>query len=289
MLKEMMVNSVIQHIEDNLENRFITIESLVIHSGYSRRYLQLVFKELTGVPVGKYIRMRRVSRAAALLKLSKLSALEISERLLYDSQQTFTREFKKVFGCTPIQYRNISSWPLEKILGRRYAHETYPSPELCFLDKRNVFGKVFDYKEPILYTGVDAESRWGRLYGYLNQHKHITVSNRIPFYNKGDVTARTILWTDEKKANCSIVIEGGLYAHFSFRCCMRDYMKYMYNIYYNSLPRLSLNKRDAYDMEIVTIKGTGCNSFLVCDVYLPVCVGGAINASLLGSAPFINQ
>ncbi|EHU9741288.1 helix-turn-helix transcriptional regulator, partial [Escherichia coli] len=131
MLKEMMVNSVIQHIEDNLENYFITIDSLVIYSGYSRRYLQLVFKQCIGMPIGKYIRVRRASRSAALLKLTKLSILDISERLLYDSQQTFTREFRKIIGCTPMQYRNNACWQLEKLLGRKYVNETYPSPVLC--------------------------------------------------------------------------------------------------------------------------------------------------------------
>ncbi|EFM6510985.1 AraC family transcriptional regulator [Escherichia coli] len=274
MLKKMMVNSIIQHIEDNLENYFITIDCLAAFSGYSRRYLQFIFKEYMGIPVGKYIRMRRASRAAALLKLSKLSVLEISERLLYDSQQTFTREFRKIIGYTPMQYRNNSCWPLGKILGRKYIHETYPAPVFCYLDKRKVFGKVFEHKNLILYTGVDVKSRWGRAYKYLKQHKNISVSNRIPYHNKGDITARTILWTDEKDADCSITIEEGVYARFSFECRINDYMRFLYNIYYNSLPKCNLNKKDAYDIEEITISGVGSDVILTCDIYLPVYRGG---------------
>lgn len=257
----MMVNSVVQHIEDNLENYFITIESLAIFSGYSRRYLQFVFKECVGIPVGKYIRLRRASRAAALLKLSKLSVLEISERLLYDSQQTFTREFRKIIGYTPMQYRNNLCWPMGKILGRKYIHETYPAPVFCYLDKRDVFGKVFEHKNPILYTGVDVKSRWGRVYDHLNQQKKITVSNQIPYYNKRDITARTILWTDEKKSDCRITIDEGVYARFSFECCINEYMRFLYNIYYNSLPKHNLNKKNAYDIEEITIRDVGGGLF----------------------------
>lgn len=270
MLKEMMVNSVIQHIEDNLENYFITIDSLVIYSGYSRRYLQLAFKQCMGMPIGKYIRVRRASRSAALLKLTKLSILDISERLLYDSQQTFTREFRKIIGCTPMQYRNNACWQLEKLLGRKYVNETYPSPVLCHLDKKKVFGKFFDHKEPILYTGVDARTRWGKMHAHINRYKKITVSNRIPFNNKGDVTARSVLWTNKETSNCCITIEEGMYAHFSFQCYMSEYMEFMYKIYYNSLPKYGLNKRDAYDIENISINTHANNVYLTCNIYLPV-------------------
>ncbi|EFC9604245.1 helix-turn-helix domain-containing protein [Escherichia coli] len=270
MLKEMMVNSVIQHIEDNLENYFITIENLVTYSGYSRRYLQLTFKQSMGIPVGKYIRLRRASRAAALLKLTKLSILDISERLLYDSQQTFAREFRKIIGCTPMQYRNEACWQLEKLLGRKYVNETYLTPVLCHLDKKKVFGKIFDHKELILYTGVDIKTRWGRMHPHINRHEKITVSNRIPFNNKGDITARTVLWTDEKASNCCITIEGGMYAHFSFQCRMDEYMDFMYKIYYNSLPMHNLNKRDAYDIEHISVSNLASDTILTCDIYLPV-------------------
>ncbi|HHO4621935.1 TPA: helix-turn-helix transcriptional regulator [Escherichia coli] len=73
----------------------IDINVLVDYSGYSRRYLQLLFKENIGVTLGKYIQLRRITRAAILLRFTNLNILDISERLFYDSQQTFTREFKK--------------------------------------------------------------------------------------------------------------------------------------------------------------------------------------------------
>lgn len=95
MLKQMTVNSIIQYIEENLESKFINIDCLVLYSGFSRRYLQISFKEYVGMPIGTYIRVRRASRAAALLRLTRLTIIEISAKLFYDSQQTFTREFKK--------------------------------------------------------------------------------------------------------------------------------------------------------------------------------------------------
>lgn len=95
MLKTLTLNAITQYIDDNLESISIDINALVDYSGYSRRYLQLLFKENIGITLGKYIQLRRITRAAILLRFTNLKIVDISERLFYDSQQTFTREFKK--------------------------------------------------------------------------------------------------------------------------------------------------------------------------------------------------
>lgn len=46
MLKEMTISAIVQYIEDNLELQPINIESLVLYSGYSRRYLQYDLQRL---------------------------------------------------------------------------------------------------------------------------------------------------------------------------------------------------------------------------------------------------
>lgn len=95
MTKETTIDSILKYIERNIEVSSININTLVEYSGYSRRYLQLLFKEIIGLPIGKYIQQRRVTRAAIYLRLTNLPIDIISGRLCYDSQQTFSREFKK--------------------------------------------------------------------------------------------------------------------------------------------------------------------------------------------------
>ncbi|EDV4312667.1 helix-turn-helix domain-containing protein [Salmonella enterica subsp. enterica] len=272
MLMEMVVNSIIQFIEDNLEKHFINIESLVVYSGYSRRHLQITFKKHMNIPIGKYIRTRRASRAAALLRLSRMPIIDISERFFYDSQQTFTREFKKIMGYTPRQYRKNSFWSFKNLLGRRYVDYIYPHPELCYLSGEKVSGKYYDYRELIIYTGVDSKTRWGKVIEYLKQREIVVVSSKIPFYSKGNnAIARTVVWTEKAESSCNINIEQGLYAHFSFSGTFDEYINHMYNIYYNSLPLCGLNKRDAYDIEIIKKEK---DNILLCHYYLPVCLEG---------------
>ncbi|MFP1484678.1 helix-turn-helix domain-containing protein [Escherichia coli] len=68
------------------------------------------------MPIRRYIQLRRVSRAAAvLLRLTSLSLASIAGKLCYDSQQTFTREFKKNTGFTPLQYRNSNLWTFKNL------------------------------------------------------------------------------------------------------------------------------------------------------------------------------
>ena len=268
MLKEMTVSSIIQFIEDNLETKLINIDDLVLYSGYSRRYLQMTFKEYVGIPVGKYIRVRRASRAAALLKLSKMTIIEISEKLFYDSQQTFTREFKKIFGYTPRQYRITPFWSFDNILGRRSINDVYPKPQICYLKGRKVAGKCFDFRELVIYSGVNSKKRWENIYNSLKNNGFVTVSNRIPFHdNDKNILARTVVWKDAEISNCDIQINSGLYAHFSFCGTLDEYVKNMYNIYYNSLPLYKLSKREDYDIEIIKKKE---NNNITYHYFLPI-------------------
>lgn len=106
-MKKAIIISVLEQIEKNLEER-IDIEKLVVITGYSRRSLQDFFKEKCGVSIGKYIRQRKLSRSATLLKLTSQSVTDIAFRMGFDSVQSYSREFKKTFGVNPNLISGIS-------------------------------------------------------------------------------------------------------------------------------------------------------------------------------------
>lgn len=51
-IKQLTIKAILEYIEDNIEVKSIDIESIVCFSGYSRRYLQSLFKSHMGVPIG---------------------------------------------------------------------------------------------------------------------------------------------------------------------------------------------------------------------------------------------
>ncbi|HDS6182585.1 TPA: helix-turn-helix domain-containing protein [Proteus mirabilis] len=101
-----VIKELLLWIEANLEKPLL-LDDVAIKSGYTKWHLQRVFKQATGLTLASYIRGRRLTKAATELRLTKLPVLTIALRYQFDSQQSFTRRFKAVFGVTPSEYRKV--------------------------------------------------------------------------------------------------------------------------------------------------------------------------------------
>lgn len=69
-----------------------------------------MFKQHTGHILGTYARRRRLTAAARELRLTGTSVACIADTYQFDSQQTFTRCFRKQFGLPPASYRRSQDW-----------------------------------------------------------------------------------------------------------------------------------------------------------------------------------
>ncbi|ENC0565724.1 helix-turn-helix transcriptional regulator [Escherichia coli] len=106
MHKEKTVEMVIEKIERRLDEKLrISVNDVAGFSGYSMRYVQKIFKEITGLKISDYIKKRRLTQAAILIKLTKKSMDNISSELNFSTQQSFTRAFRREFKITPIKFR----------------------------------------------------------------------------------------------------------------------------------------------------------------------------------------
>ncbi|WP_432276495.1 AraC family transcriptional regulator [Escherichia coli] len=47
------------------------VDEVAAISGYSKRYLQKIFEEVVGMTISKYIRKRKLTQGAILIKLTK--------------------------------------------------------------------------------------------------------------------------------------------------------------------------------------------------------------------------
>lgn len=103
--QESHIKELLVWIEDNLTNP-LSLDIVSAKSGYTKWYLQRMFKKQTGLSLASYIRARRLYLAAFALRFTQKSILDISVEYQFDNQQTFSRCFKKHFAESPSVYRH---------------------------------------------------------------------------------------------------------------------------------------------------------------------------------------
>jgi AraC family transcriptional regulator len=92
-----------------------TLEMLAQEVGCSSFHLSRIFAEETGGSIPKYLRTKRIERAAYLLRSGKVNVTEAALRVGYSSLGAFNKAFVEQMGCCPGLY------PMVKIPGRNAA------------------------------------------------------------------------------------------------------------------------------------------------------------------------
>lgn len=95
---------IVDWIESDLSRKMSTAV-VAEKSGYTHWYFQGRFKLVTGYSLGYYIRARRMTVAASLLKSTSLSITQIYSQVGIGNGATFCRTFQRHFGLTPTAYR----------------------------------------------------------------------------------------------------------------------------------------------------------------------------------------
>ena len=91
-------------LERDLENP-PSLEMLAREVDCSPFYLSRLFSEETGVSMPKYLRMKRIERAAELLRTQGMSVTDAAMAVGYSSLSAFQKAFAERFGTSPGQYR----------------------------------------------------------------------------------------------------------------------------------------------------------------------------------------
>ena len=87
-------------------SRNFTLGKMAESVNLSAPYFCYLFKSITGVPPAKYLKSLRMQQSAVLLTTTFLSVKEIVRRVGLTDESHFVRDFKRIFGVTPSEYRN---------------------------------------------------------------------------------------------------------------------------------------------------------------------------------------
>ncbi|MBP2836643.1 helix-turn-helix domain-containing protein [Dickeya parazeae] len=239
-------------IENHLESPLM-INDVTAKSGYSKWHLQRLFKKETGVSLGTYIRNRRLSKAAVELKLTSQTVQDVALRYCFDSQQSFTRTFKKRFGMSPGHYRRTSFWDFSNLQPSLGAGVDWlPIPELVNLPARPVETSSFEHSQNIddFIAGNDISHRVRWWEQVSQQHD----GNDMVIYSFSTVTP------DENRVNRHVRVtyqmstldqheriladdvdspaptSDGRYLRFAFSGDEQEYQSFLTAIYHHILP-----------------------------------------------------
>ena len=94
----------VAYIQENF-SRDLTVKEIAQNCNASSSSLYKIFRNRFQCTVGEYVNRVRVEKSRDLLTYSELSVEEISRQVGFSSAAYYSRMFKKVNGCSPLQYK----------------------------------------------------------------------------------------------------------------------------------------------------------------------------------------
>lgn len=101
-----LVDKAVKFVQDNIYDSIslvIVADKLQIHPNY----LSKIFKNETKTPFTTFVIETKMKEAKKLLKDTNLKVYEIADKMSYKDVAHFTRLFKKSFGVSPTEYRQL--------------------------------------------------------------------------------------------------------------------------------------------------------------------------------------
>lgn len=104
------VQSAIDFIEARLKDD-ISLLDVAKTAAFSPYHFHRIFSLIVGETLKSYIRKRRLTEAAYELRDGERRIIDIAVDYQFESQESFSRAFKKMFYVNPAEYRKLSKFP----------------------------------------------------------------------------------------------------------------------------------------------------------------------------------
>ncbi|ECJ2263199.1 helix-turn-helix domain-containing protein [Salmonella enterica subsp. salamae] len=276
-------SSVVIWIEDNIRED-ICVNDIVYKSGYSKRNLQYIFKKYLGCGIYTYLKNRRLSLAAKLLKITRMPIIEICNIYHFGSYQSFNRAFTVKFCISPARYRRSPHWLLSRYTGNAALERPKMISGPVLLPRLEIFtiNKEFKISFPdgSYNSRMDGDNtpeikKYARTLVLRNKHKNkLMLAYAFNVNDKSSITLNiNVLEVKHQRSHTSSqrqIIEAGMYYHFHYEGSWEEYNSLSDYIYLNELPRLHMNKRNSYDLEVFDISAMRGDTNVIVDFYVAI-------------------
>ncbi|CAB5527355.1 helix-turn-helix domain-containing protein [Citrobacter werkmanii] len=253
-----VVHSILKHIENNIDEN-LTVADIAAKAGYTERHLHTIFRKVVGMTPGKYIRTRRLRRAAIRVRLSSQSITHIALDAGFDSVQSFSREFSKLFGVNPRTYRQMEEWDLKGLLiPQDELRESPPKFTLCQRPSQVLYGYCVNYQKSLISLPIIQKSiRWQSIQTELQDigrdiicaYEFLPCKQQDMMLNVQMFVGTTEQDNTKSEFTMKKVVSGGLYAQFEFNGNQDEYSKFAQKIYMAVLPQNNILRRAGEDIE----------------------------------------
>lgn len=266
----------------------LSLDNVAAKAGYSKWHLQRMFKDVTGHAIGAYIRARRLSKAAVALRLTARPILDIALQYRFDSQQTFTRAFKKQFALTPALYRRSPEWSAFGMRPPiRLGEFSPPQPHFISLPDLHLLGLTQNYSctlEQISQYRAEMRSQFWQqflshspavppvLYGLHESHVSLERDDEQEIHY---TTAIQPELAQEKFPEAGpVMLAGGEYVQFNYAGAPEGLQDFVLTLYGTCMPMLNLTRRRGQDIERFypeqNRKAGTAPAFIRCEYLIPV-------------------
>lgn len=266
------IQSGIDYIEDNLDKPMALTE-ISAHVDMSHWHFQRIFKALTNETLKSYVRSRRIASSMDMLFDKSCSILDVAVASGFESHESYTRAFQRLFGYSPSDYRDQA---LQRLITKK---ARFDQPYLENLNKNISLEPTFySSKERILVglksqvIGIESDKAniaeklpelWGRFiprvheidnivddirYGIISVEENQQGQKRLHYMACAEVSAVANL----PKGMASMRLAKQDYAEFKYtgKVNVEDFNQTISYIYSNWL--LQSNKKHTYAPDVET-------------------------------------
>jgi AraC family transcriptional regulator len=276
------IQNAIDYIEENLLEELQLIH-IAKQANFSPYHFHRIFSATVGETIKTYIRKRRLTEAAYELRRDESRIIDIAIKYQYESQESFTRAFKKMFNVPPGDYRNLSTFPAHfeksKLSEEAIMHRAYGIEVKANIVSMETFWVVgLEYVGPVTFQG----DLWDQFIPRMKEIKNATgkgVSYGVCYATpdmcqEGEVSYMASLPVtkaeDVPDGMVARKVDGGNFAVITHKGAISKISDTIDFVYNSWLPKSGYEVDDRADLELYDNRFMGEDDASEFDLLIPI-------------------